>query len=904
MNLFRTKRVVRNAARGGALGRQDTMAPGDSRATRLYRALLKLLPFDFRSDFGPEMETVFHEQHQEAGRRAGAAGVLRLWWETIVGIFKTAPSEHAAMFAQDARFALRMMRKNSGYTLAAVLTLGLGIGANSAIFSVVNAVLLKPLPYEHGDRLLTLQQQAPRAGLLRQPFSVAETNDYRSQSHSLDGLVEYHNMNFILLGRSEPERVETGVVSWNYFDVFGVKPLFGRAFRPADEQPGAPAVLMLSYEYWIHSFGGDPTVVNKTFTMNDKPHTVIGILPPVPQYPDENDVYMPTTACPFRSRPAFIANRQARMMQVFGRMKPGIRVSEAQADLNSVAANLQRAYPKDYPLEYDYSIRAASLEEELTHNARPTMLVLLGAAGFVLLIACANVANLNLARMVRRERELAVRAALGAGRVRMFRQLLTESSLLALIGGGLGLLFSWTALDLLVNFAARFTPRAREIHMDSTVLLFTLAVAVFTSVLSGTAPALAARDSVVDGLKEGSAQSTMGVGRRRMRSLLIVAQVAVSFLLLIGAGLMLRSFQKLQHVDPGFQPENVLTMQIGLDFTKYNTNDKQRAFFENFLEKVQAQNGVKSAAASMMIPLTTGMQMLGDFQIEGQPPVPGQTLPIADFRVVSESYFDTLHIPILEGRAFTRTDRQDTPNVAVLNRTAGRRFWGTQDPTGKRFSVDGGKTWTQIVGVGGDVKQYGLDKDAVEEIYVPLAQSPLLDAIVEVKTSVEPMSVARGIIELLYAVDPNQPAARVRSMEQVRAESMAAPRLTSNLLSIFALLALTIAATGIGGVMALAVGQRRHEIGVRMAIGARPGEILRMILGQGMALAIVGIGLGLFGAFALTRLLQKLLFEVGPTDPLTFVGVALVLSGATLLACYIPARRAARVDPIIALRVE
>jgi putative ABC transport system permease protein len=880
------------------------MAASGSRATRLYRTLLKLLPFDFRSDFGPEMETVFHEQHQEAGRRGGAPGVLRLWWETIVGIFKTAPSEHAAMFAQDARFALRMMRKNPGYTLAAVLTLGLGIGVNSAIFSVVHAVLLKPLPYEHGDRLVTLEQQAPRAGLLRQPFSVAETNDYRAQSHSLDGLVEYHNMNFILLGRSEPERVETGVVSWNFFDVFGVKPLFGRAFRPADEQPGAPAVLMLSYEYWIRSFGGDPTIVNKTFTMNDKPHMVIGILPPVPQYPNENDVYMPTTACPFRSRPAFIANRQARMMQVFGRMKPAMSVSQAQADLNNVAANLQQAYPKDYPPAYDYSIRAASLEEELTHNARPTMLVLLGAAGFVLLIACANVANLNLARMVRRERELAVRAALGAGRVRMFRQLLTESSLLALIGGGLGLLFSWGALDILVSFASRFTPRAREIHMDSAVLLFTLAVAVLTSVLSGTAPALAARETVVGSLKEGGTHSTIGIGRRRMRSLLIVAQVAVSFLLLIGAGLMLRSFAKLQHVDPGFQPENVLTMQIGLDFTKYNTDDKQRAFFETLLDKVQSQNGVKSAAASMMIPLTADMQMMGDFLIEGQTPVPGQALPVADFRVVSENYFDTLRIPVLEGRAFTRADRPGVPNVAIVNRTAARHFWGTEDPLRKRFSTDGGKTWTQIAGVTGDVKQYGLDKDAADEIYVPMAQNPLRDAILVVKTTVEPMSVARGIIELLYAVDPNQPAARVRSMEQVRAESVAAPRLTASLLSLFALLALAIAATGIGGVMALAVGQRRHEIGVRMAIGARPGEILRMILGQGMALAIVGIALGLFGAFALTRLLQKLLFEVGPTDPLTFVGVALVLSAATLLACYVPARRAARVDPIIALRME
>jgi putative ABC transport system permease protein len=880
------------------------MAAADSRATRVYRALLRLLPFDFRSDYGPEMETVFQEQHKEAGRRNGATGVLRLWWETIVGIFRTAPGEHLAMFRQDAGFALRMMRKSPGFTLAAILTLGLGIGANSAIFSVVNAVLLKPLPYEHGDRLVTLQQQAPRAGMLNQPFSVAEISDYREQSRSLDGLVEYHNMNFILLGRSEPERVETGVVSWNYFDVFGVKPLFGRAFRPQDEQPGAPAVLMLSYEYWIRSFGGDPTVVNKTFTMNDKLHKVVGILPPVPQYPDENDVYMPTTACPFRSRPAFIANRQSRMMQAFGRIKPGVSVSQARADLNAVAANLQKAYPKDYPPAIDYSILTSSLAEELTRNARPTMLVLLGAAGFVLLIACANVANLNLSRMVRRERELAVRAALGAGRVRMFRQLLTESSLLALIGGGLGLLFSWGALNLLVSFAARFTPRAREIHLDATVLLFTFAVAVLTSLLSGTAPALAARETVVGSLKEGGAQSTIGLGRNRMRSLLIVAQVAVSFLLLIGAGLMLRSFAKLQHVEPGFQAENVLTMQIGLDFTKYNDNDKQRAFFETFLDKIEAQSGVKSAAASMMIPLNGNMRMTGDFEIEGQTPVPGQVHPVSDFRVVSENYFQTLHIPVLAGRAFTRADRPGAPDVAIANRSAARHYWGAQDPMGKRFSTDGGKSWIQIVGVAGDVRQYGLDKAPVDEIYVPLAQNPFLDAVLTIKTTAEPMSIARGIIELLYAVDPNQPAARVRSLEQIRAESVEAPRLTTNLLGLFALLALAIAATGIGGVMALAVGQRRHEIGVRMAVGARPSEILRMILGQGMALALAGVALGLLGALWLTSLLQQLLFEVAPTDALTYVGVAVVLGLATLVACYVPARRAARVDPIIALRTE
>jgi len=389
-----------------------------------------------------------------------------------------------------------------------------------------------------------------------------------------------------------------------------------------------------------------------------------------------------------------------------------------------------------------------------------------------------------------------------------------------------------------------------------------------------------------------------------MRSLLIVAQVAVSFLLLIGAGLMLRSFAKLQHVDPGFQPENVLTMQIGLDFTKYSSNDKQLAFFETLLDRIQAQSGVKSAAVSMMIPLSGNMRMTNDFQIEGQPPARGQALPVADFRVVSPGYFEALHVPVLAGRGFTRADRSNTPAVAVVNRTAAHHFWGAQNPVGKRFSPDSGKSWVQITGIVGDIKQYGLDKDVPDEIYVPLAQSPLLDGILVVKTAAEPMSIARSVIELLYAIDPNQPVARVQSLEQVRAESVAAPRLTTNLLGLFALLALAIAATGISGVMALAVGQRRHEIGVRMAVGARPGEILQMVLRQGMALALVGVVLGLFGALWLTRLLQQLLFEVTPTDPLTYLGVAVVLGLAALVACYVPARRASRVDPIIALRVE
>ncbi len=663
-------------------------------------------------------------------------------------------------FIQDLRFGARMLRRNPGFTAVAVLTLALGIGANSAIFSVVNAVLLKPLPYENGERLVVVKQGAPRSGFPDVGFSVPEILDYRAQNRSFDALVEYHSMAFILLGRKEPERVQTGVVSWNFFDAFGVKPLLGRAFRADDEKPGAPAVLLLSYEYWIRSFGGDPTVVNKTFTMNDRLHTVIGVLPPLPQYPDENDVYMPTTACPFRSDPQMMANRSDRMMNVFGLMKPGVSVRQATSDLNGIILNAQRTYPDVYPPSFDVAAWALSLREQLTQNARTTMLVLLGAAGFVLLIACANVTNLNLARMVKRERELAVRAALGAGRNRLFRQLLTESFLLSLAGAALGLLFAQDGIGLLVSYVARFTPRAREIHLDGTVLLFTLAVAVVVSLVSGSVAALDSREHNIGNLKEGSVQSTIGLDRRRLRNFLIVSQVAVSFLLLIGAGLMLRSFLKLQHVDPGFEPENVLTMRLNLNFTKYNTDNKRRAFYDALLDKLQTQPGVLSAAGGMTFPLIGMDPMSNDFTIEGRDSA--QSLPIGDFRIVTPGYFHALRIPLFEGRDFTRQDRPDAPVVAIVNRTAAHHFWGTQDPVGKRISTDKGKTWIQIVGVVGDVKQYGLDKDVSDEIYIPLADSPVSGVSLLIKTSVEPMSIARRIIQQIYQIDPDQPAARVQ----------------------------------------------------------------------------------------------------------------------------------------------
>jgi putative ABC transport system permease protein len=882
-------------------------APGSS--TRRYRMLLRLLPAEFRGDFGTEMEQIFTEQRADVARRGDKMGVFRLWWETVTGIFTTAPREHLAMLRQDSSFALRMMRKNLGFTIAAVVVLGLGIGANTAIFSVVNAVLLKPLPYEHGERLLMVRQHRQQGGALNNA-SVPEMNDFRQQNRSLDALVEYHNMQFILLGGSEPQRVETGVVSWNFFDVFGVKPLAGRMFEPHDEKTGAPAVLLLSFEYWERSFGGDLTVVGKTFRMNDKPHTVIGILPPFPQYPNQNDVYMPSVACPFRSNPQLIANRQGHMLRLFGRMKPKVKPAQAEADLSAVAATMQRDYPNDYPKDDKLTVIATPLKAELTRDAKPTMLFLLAAAGFVLLIACANVANLNLARMVRRDRELSVRTAMGAGRVRLFRQLLTESFLLALGGGLLGLFLAANGLELLRAYVARFTPRAHEVHMDMQVLVFTLVIAVLVSVLTGTAPALARRENLVNTLKEGGTQATLGAGRSRTRSALIVAQVGVSFLLLIGAGLMVRSLINLQRVHTGFQTQNVLTMQISLDFDRYmgNTtaisNQKMLAFSDALLEKIQGMPQVTSAAMSGEFPLDKSPAYNNEFLIEGRQGDSADAKPTADFNVVTPDYFRTLAIPIFSGRSFDGRDRPDKLLVAIVNQSLARRQWHGQDPVGQRISFDNGQTWTQIVGVVGDVRERTLDQAPADFIYLPYAQYPQMTPGLVARTEGDPMNIARAAVQHLYEVDPNQPAGHIQSLEQVRADSIAAPRLSANLLGLFALLALAIAAAGIGGVMGLSVSQRIHEIGVRMAMGARRGEIVLMVLRQGMALTLAGIVLGVLGAFGLTHAVKSLLFGVTPNDPATFGCVAAVLGVAAFAACFLPARRAAQVDPLRALRME
>ena len=807
---------------------------------------------------------------------------------------------------QDARFGARVLRRNPGFTLVAVLTLSLGIGANTAIFSVVYGVLLRPLPYQQGGQLVVLKQQAPLARNDNINFSVKEIDDYRSQNRTLADLAEHHSMAFTLFGGPEPERIQAAVVSANFFELMGVAPLLGRTFAPSDEAHGAEAVLILSHQYWRLSHKGDPNVVGRVFRMNDRPHTVIGVLPPLPQYPNENDMYMPTSACPTRSSERFIANRQARMMSVFARLKSGVSEAQAVADLSTIAGRMKETYPDAYPTNAGFGLILASLHKELTQRAQPTFLVLLCTAGLVLLLACANTANLTLARLMRRERELAVRAALGATRGRIIRQLLTESMLLSLIGGALGVLLAAWSVRLLVNFAARFTPRAAEISLDNTVLLFTLVVSVATGLVFGLLPALSTRQSLIPSLKEGG-QSAAGAGRRRLRGALVVAQVAVSFVLLVGAGLMLRSLFKLQKVNPGFDPERVLVMRVTANWSKYTTGQQYRDLSLRLTEHARAVPGVLSAAMASTYPLNPlGLANGGfnvNFQIEGRAPNPNEPTPQVDYRVASADYFQTIRLPLLKGRLFSEADDAQTQQVAVINKTLARHRWGDEDPVGKRVSFDQGRNWVTIVGVVGDVRQYGLNREPTDELYRPVRQSGGAGNLL-VRTTVAPSVMMAQLRQAVYAVDPENAIDQTQTLENVRNESIASPRLTAALLGMFAALAVFITAAGITGVMALTVSQRTHEIGIRMALGASAGGVLRLVLRQGLTLTLVGLALGMAGAFALARMMSTLLFAVEPTDPLTWLAVALALAAVAALACFAPARRATSIDPLTALRSD
>ncbi len=805
---------------------------------------------------------------------------------------------------QDVRFALRGLRRNPGFSAVVILTLALGIGANTAIFSVVDTVLFRALPYQQGDRLVRLKQVDPQSGIDNDMlFSVKEIADYRTQRQLFDAVAEYHSMWFNLLGDGDPLRVQTGVVSANFFDVMGIRPVLGRSFAPDDDRPGAPPVLLLSYSFWQDHFAGATDVLGRTVRMNDRSHVIVGVLPPIPGYPDDNDVYMPTSACPFRSSQAMITNRQAHMMDVFARVKAGVPLQRVDNDLATFARHLAQEYPDAYKQLPGFTANATPLRDELTHGARLTFLILLGAAGFILLLVCANVANLMLARMMRREHELAIRNALGAGRGRIARQLLTESAVLAVAGGVAGVLLALAARSLLVAFASRFTPLAPDIAIDGQVLTFALIVSLVTGILFGIGPAWPAHRQPVSALKDGG--RTMGGDRRmRTRNLLVAVQVAVSFVLLIGAGLMVRSLIALEQVRPGFNPEHVLTFEIDLDWVKYRTAASRAQFFDRTIEGLRALPGAEHVAVSSSVPLDQTQQYQAGFQIAGRPPAAGQALPQADYFLSGAGYFRTIGTPIVAGRDFTADDRPDTPAVAIVNASMARHYWPDTGAVGQRISFDSGQHWITVVGVVGDVRQYGLAQQAADTIYRPFFQLPGLVTRLFVRTPSDPLALIRQARAVVKQVDPDQPVSHVQTLEQVRSASLAPPRLLTALISLFALLALVVTAAGIAGVVAFSVSQRTTEIGIRMALGAEPRGVIGMVVRQGLAPVLAGLAIGIVGAMVFSRLMNSIIFGVTPTDPLTFFAVAGVLMLSAGLACLQPARRAASVDPIQALRSE
>jgi putative ABC transport system permease protein len=807
-------------------------------------------------------------------------------------------------FIQDIRYGFRMLRKNPGFTLVALLALALGIGANTALFSVVYGVLLKPLPYAQGKELVVLHQEFPKAHVADAGFSVKEIQDYRDQAKSLAQIEQYHQMSFVLLDGQEPAQVHTGVVSARFFDLLGIKPYIGRFFIAADDKPGAEAVLVLSYNFWKTRYGGDITILGRHFRMNDKVHTVIGVLPPVPQYPRENDVYMPTMACPFSSSPQAIANRSARMMQAFGRLKPEADVKTGNNEVALVAARLQTQYPKDYPAERGFGAHMDGLQDRLTHQVRPMLLVLLGTAGFVLLIACANVANLALARIMRREQEMAVRAALGAGRGRLVRQLLTESTMLSLAGGALGLLMASACVDMLVRFIGHYTTRAAEVHISGEVLLFTLGISILTGLIFGSIPAFSQRLNLVNSLKEGSSSSTLTSNRHQLRNLLVMGQVALSFMLLIGAGLMLRSFARLQQVNAGYNPENILTANIPFNFSKYQGNAPVQNFFHRVTSKLQSTPGVLSVAVNSGAPLAPGSPMNQSFTIEGRVRDARDVLPTADLNFISPNCFKLLGVQLISGRDFTEHDNADAPRVVIISQSLAKHYFPNEDPVDHRLSPDNGENWFKIVGVVGDVKYYGLDKEALDTAYLPMDQEAMMASSLLIKTAGDPAKYAQQVREAVYSVDPEQPVSGIQTLDELRGDSLMQSRLTTFLLALFAGLALAIAATGLSGVVSLMVSQRTREIGIRMALGAQSTDVLRMVLLQGMRIISAGLVVGIVAALLFSRVMRALLFSTPVNDPVTFAAVALVFLAVGFLASYVPARRVTKVDPLIALRSE
>ena len=807
---------------------------------------------------------------------------------------------------QDLRYAVRVLFKSKALTAVALVTLALGIGVNSAIFSVVNAIVLRPLPYARSQDLMVIWGDLHKPGLEEIEISALELRDFQQQCQAFDQIAAYSTDGFNLTGIDQPERLRGAGISANLFPTLGVQPHLGRNIAAEEDVYGNDRVVVLSYSLWQRRFGGDPSVVSRTIQLDGRTMNVVGVMPAGFHFPDrETEVWIPLAFTPDLLEEN---NRGSHFLNVIARLKPGVTTSQAQADLNTVTARLSSEHTSTY--RGGFSARVRSLHEELVGDLRRAMLVLLGAVGLVLLIACANVAHLRLASATSRYREFAIRAALGARRSRVVRQFLTESVLLSLVGGAIGLALAVWVVRVLVLLMPKNTPRLEEIKLDYRVVLFTLGTSLLTGIIFGLAPAFqAARTNLNDVLKEAGRSGGDTSRRLRLRNLLVISEFALSLVLLIGAGLMVKSLLHLQEVKPGFEPARLLTMRIALPATKYENFNQSRAFFEQLFDRLDARPEVESVGAINLLPFGGGG---GDrsFSIEDQPTPAGHARPDEQVRFVSPGYFHTMQIPLLGGRDFTRRDLPDTPPVAIVNSAFARKFWADGNAIGKRISFSANNPkWYEIVGIVGNVKHRGLDIADSPELYIPAFQPLFADGnvpsmYVAVRTVNEPSLAAGAMRNEVAAIDRDQPVSSLMTMDQRISDSVAPRRFNMFILGLFAALALVLAAIGIYGIMAFSVVQRTHEIGVRMALGASGSDVLKLVLRNGVGLALIGIVVGLVAAFAATRVLSSLLYDVSATDPVIFVIDAVLLAVAALLACYIPARRATKVDPLVALRYE
>jgi putative ABC transport system permease protein len=871
----------------------------------LLRLIGVIVPRRLRADWRQEWEAElrFRESLLAEWDDLGWRGKVALLWHSL-GAFADAlwlqPRRWEDEMFQDLRYGVRMLMKNPGFTLAAVLSLAIGIGANSALFSVVNGVVLRPLPYNEPERLIRIWHNKIRAGMDQMPVSAGSVIEWRDHAQSFAGVAAYFQTASVFTGDGEPEQVLGAGISADLFPLLGIQPMLGRGFTQAENASGNEKVLLLSHKLWQRRFGGDPAVVGRSITLDHTNHyTVTGVMPPGVSFPEVSEFWKPETVIAK-------GRHDMRMISVIARLKPGVSVAQAATELELINPRLHQQHPNDYD---GWSVNLLALHDSVVGKARQALLVLFGAVGFVLLIACANVANLLLARAAARQKEIAVRAAMGASRLRLLRQMLTESSLLAALGGGLGLLLARWGVRALVALKPPDLPRLDQVGVDARVFGFTLATAALVGIVFSLIPALQySKPDVHAALKEGAARSNAGRGPRRygLRGVMVALQTALAVVLLVGAGLMVKSFIKLRQVELGFDPTNVVALTIAPPFNRFENDQRTLDYYQRMLDALKTVPGVSAVAAMTGMPVG-GAFMSTSLLVAGRPePSEAESDAWRAFlTIASPDYFRAIGNPLRQGRLFTEGDNEAAPPVALINESLARAFFPSANPIGQRISMRGERDKQyEIVGVVADLKQFKVDEANKPGFYLPFRQREVAFMNLVARSTVDPAILIPSLRSRILEVDRFTPITRVRTLEQVVTASTGERRFYMLLLALFAAIAVTLAAIGIYGVMAYSVTQRTHEIGVRMALGAGSNRILRMIIGQGLLLVLTGAALGLVAAFSLTRVMTSLLFSVSPTDPLTFTVILLALIAVGLAACYLPARKATRIDPLAALRRE